>query len=169
MLLTPVHQRWAADLRWLFSEADGEMGLRSNFGALVAGLEGGGHSARVCHDVADRTMEAAERARTIRRALEDVPVWARVVLGVAFRRADGELALMAALTSAASEHRRSRTKRPIQEWLAKTRDNKSRERRLLYARLRSEASDVVEEALDLFARAMRGVADGDVRHDLVTR
>jgi hypothetical protein len=160
MFLTPARQRWAADLRWLFSESDGELGLRSNFGALVAGLEGGGHSASVSHEVSDRVMESAERARTIRRALESVPDWARVVLGVAFRRADGELALMAALTSAALEHRRSRTKRPIQEWLAKTRDNKSKERRRLYVQLRMEATDVVEVALDLYARAAREVGGG---------
>lgn len=155
MLLTPGRQRWAADLRWLYSESAGELGLRSNFGALVAGLEGGGHSARVSHEVSDRVMEAAERARTIRRTLESIPVWAQVVLGVAFRREDGELVLMAALSSAVREHHRSRTKRPIQEWLEKTRENTSGARRLLFAQLRSEVTDLTEEALDLYARATK--------------
>ena len=167
MLLTPAHQRWAADLRWFFLESDGEMGLRSNFGAVVAGLEGGGHTARVNHDVADRVMAAAERARHIRRTMEAeaVPVWAQVVLRVAFRREDGELALMGALTSAVREHRRSRTKRSIEEWLAKTRDSKSPERRLLYAQLRAEVTSLAEEALDLYAQAVREAGSGwDERH-----
>lgn len=160
MFLTPARQRWAADLRWLFSESDGELGLRSNFGALVAGLEGGGHSARVSHEVSDRVMESAERARTIRKTLEAIPAWARVVLGVTFRRADGELALMAALSSAVLEHKRSRTKRAVGDWLQRLRDNTSGAKRLVFEQLRNEATDLAEEALDLYARAAREVGGG---------
>lgn len=153
MMFTLSQQRWAADLRWLFHSADGAMGLKSNFAGMMASLEGG-HSARTVYDVDDRQLQAAERSRRIRRALELTPDWARVVLGVLFRRPeDGETALICALSSTAEEHRRSRTRRQLEDWLERTRTSSSAARRMLYVRLSDEASRVAGEALGLYAKA----------------
>lgn len=161
MIVKPSLQRWAADLRWLFTAADGELGLRSNFQGMVASLESGGRtSGRSDYDVTPQQIHAATRARTICQALEQMPVWARVVLGIAYRRNDGEAALMCALSSTTLEHRRSRTKREPRDWLERTRRSRSNQRRLMYAKLRHEATDLVEEALDLYAQARSELARG---------
>jgi hypothetical protein len=154
MTFTLSQQRWVADIRWLFHSADGAMGLKSNFSGMMASLEGGGHSARSSYDLDDRRLQAAERARHIRRALELTPDWARVVLGVLFRQTDdGEAALICALSTAVAEHKRSRTRRQLVDWLERTRCSSSNARRQLYVRLSMEASSVAGEALGLYAKA----------------
>lgn len=153
MILPPKMQRWAADIRWFFHSADGAMGLKSNFMGMVASLEGGGPSSRVAYEVDDRRLVAAERARLISRALELTPGWARVVIGLLCRTTDGEDVLLGALISTTTEHRRSRTKRPVKEWLERTRCSSSAARRMVYIRLDMEAAHVAGEALGLYAKA----------------
>lgn len=166
MLVTPGRQRLAADLRWLFTAADGEMGLRSNFSGMVASLEGGGHSAPSSFDPDDRKLQAALRSRRIRRSLDMVPDWARVVLGVVYRHpTGGESALICALSSTVAEHRRSGTKRGVADWLERTSTSKSAGRRLLYVKLRMEATELVEKALDLYAGARSELAAGRARQE----
>lgn len=158
MIFLPSQHRWVADIRWLFHSADGALGLRSNFAGMVASLEGGGYSARTSYDVDEHRLQAAERARRIRRALELTPDWARVVVGVLCRTPDGETALLCALTSTAEEHRRSRTKRQLADWLEKTRCSGSPARRKLYIRLEMEAARVAGEALGLYAKAYNSLS-----------
>lgn len=159
MFLTPARERWAADLRWLFRESAGAIGQRSNFGAMVASLESGrgGGQGRTSYDVDDRALQAAERVRHIGRTLDGLPVWARVVLALAYRAEDGELRLVGALTSTADRYRRSSTKHPVSAWLQKTRDSQAETRRRIWAMLRAEAADLLGEAVDLYAAAARRI------------
>lgn len=158
MLHWPTHERHAADLRFFFRDAAGAMGLRSNFGGMVASLEGGGFHPKPNHEVADHVLFAAERARRVLRVLEACPVWARVVLSIAYRHADGEQRLMGALTAASQEHRRSRTKRTLQDWLERMRKSKEPLRRKLYSDLRLNMLALLEEALESYTSAVGTLA-----------
>lgn len=63
-----------SDLRWLFTEASGELGLRSSYGAMVAVLQGGGGGDAEAATVAEeRRVEASVRARKIEAVLHRIP------------------------------------------------------------------------------------------------
>lgn len=158
MLHWPSHERHAADLRWYFRDSPGELGLRSNFGGMVASLEGGGWTPKPTHEVEERRLQAAERARRVLRALEGCPVWARVVLSIAYRYADGEQRLIGALSAAAQEHRRSRTKRSLADWLERMRKSKEPLRRKLYSDLRLNMLGLLEEALESYTSVVSTLA-----------
>lgn len=128
------------------------MGLRSNFSGMVASLEGGGFVPSPTHEVDERKLRAAERARNIITALDAVPVWARVVLGVAYRHADGEAKLIGALCSTNNEHKRSKSKRQLHDWLERQRLAKDSEKRRAYVRLREEARALLCRAVQVFGR-----------------
>lgn len=84
------------DLRWFFTQADGDMGLRSAFGGMLAALEASQYSKETarcdawmakpkrCHGASDRGPEdlllAAERERAIRQRLAAVSPRARDTL-----------------------------------------------------------------------------------------
>lgn len=162
MRLSSSDEEVAASLRWYFRESDGAMGLKSNFAGMVASLEGGGWTPRPSFEVDERRLQAAERARELRQVLDAVPVWACVVLRVAHRYSDGTAKLMAALTVVAREHRRSRSKRGIHDWLERLRTNKESLRRRLWLDFQAEAQDVLEEAFEEFRRA-RGTIEAQRR------
>jgi len=90
-----------SELRWFFADADGDMGLRSNFPAMVTSLQMGGRSGSVTPvsvELNDRWFEAATRSRLCRRALEAIgPVRAH--------------------RAARDAHQRSRSARSLEEWL----------------------------------------------------
>lgn len=67
--LAPHHE---ADLRWFFCESDGSLGLHSSFESMVERMQlaGAQMSVQVVHDVSDRLLEMAMRARQISRGLE---------------------------------------------------------------------------------------------------
>jgi hypothetical protein len=68
---TRLHPAVVTELRWLFVESDGALGLRSNYSGMVARLQAfrsGGFAKPFEYE--DQTIEAATRARRIRRALE---------------------------------------------------------------------------------------------------
>lgn len=116
-------------LKWFWQSADGEMGLRSNFGAMVAQLEGGHTGGGDLDDVEQRMLmrlEAAGRARQIRRAFENVPgahLWIlRAVFGSGARElpALGAVAPLAPYTRAALEaHAASGSDKTIEEWIVR--------------------------------------------------
>ncbi|MFN7133513.1 MAG: hypothetical protein ACK4N5_15660, partial [Myxococcales bacterium] len=64
-----------SELRWVFTEADGDIGLRSNFGAMVGLLEIGarsGSSQPLAYEIDPQRIEAAAAERRIRRALDAI-------------------------------------------------------------------------------------------------
>lgn len=147
-------QEASADLRWYFRDSAGAMGLRSNFGGMVAQLEGGGFHQRAGYEADQRALEAAERAREIRKALDASPVWAQVVLRIAYRLMDGERRLIGITTSAALAHARSRSKRELGEWLEKCRTSKDMGRKKEWAALRAESQGLLEDALSAYGLAV---------------
>jgi hypothetical protein len=136
-----IDPRVEAELRWYFTEADGDMGLRSLFPAMVARLEVGGRTGgRPITEMDDRWLLAASRARRISRALEllaaadlrraDAPPPAdrRVgdvqVLHCAFRAPEQDLPGWGSLTGVLPLSRRalsawcsSHSTRTFEEWL----------------------------------------------------
>ena len=62
------------DLRWLWELADGDLGLRSSFPAMLVQLETGGPPGAGCGviktELDPRALEAAQRCRELVRALE---------------------------------------------------------------------------------------------------
>ena len=155
MLIGSANERAAADLRWLFRDSEGALGLRSNFGGMIASLEGGGWTPKPTHEVDERVLQAAERRRKLLDILEEVPVWARVVLSGAYRYSDGENRLLGILSSAAQEYRRSKTRRGIADWIERIRLSKDQARRRTYAQLRLEATELLCEAFAAYYEAAR--------------
>jgi hypothetical protein len=145
------------EIRWFFRDAAGDMGLASNFGGMVAALEGGGFCPAPSYEISSSRLRAATEAREIRKALDTLAerdIAARVLVGVAFRGegADERHALIAAMTLAAEEHRRSRSRRPLPEWLEKQRTSKEQVRRRKFLQLRDHAKAKLDEALEAYAR-----------------
>ena len=64
-------RRAVADLRWYFTRAESECGLRSNYGGMIYRLAMGGHSTETpTYEIDDRVLEVAARGRQIERALK---------------------------------------------------------------------------------------------------
>lgn len=154
-----ARDRNAAELRWYYREAEGDMGLRSNFAPMVSRLQGvlGGGPLRL--ELDGRNVAAAGRARRVKAALEQLGVGQQYVLGVAFgnprepRNVEG---LVCTLKSAEEEWRLSRTTRTLPDWVARLgRLPTTQLRARLYARLRGEAERLLEEALDAYSAARR--------------
>jgi hypothetical protein len=144
-------ERIAADLRFFFRDAAGAIGLKSNFGGMVASLEGGGFNPRHTYEVDERKLQAAERARKISAVLDELG-WERVVLGVAYKYPDGDERLIGILATTKAEYKRSRTKRDLRDWLDRLRQNKDSGRRFTFALLRDEALQLLTRALDEYSR-----------------
>jgi hypothetical protein len=81
-----------SDLRWLFCEAEGEMGLRSSMGPMIDKLTAGttanrGSKPMGCTDEggpSDHAIEVVERWRRVTARLERLPTAQRRVLAVHF-------------------------------------------------------------------------------------
>ena len=155
------HDRPAeAALRWFWNEADGEMGLRSSFPAMVARLEcGGATGGKPIMEIGDHRIEAAGRARIISRALGELPERQRRVLCAAYGPYARELpglgaaAPVAPMTEAAqAAHRASGTDRSIEEWLVR-----------LCARVTSKKPRSSNAAERLAFKAIVGEAQGTLR------
>jgi hypothetical protein len=130
-----MHPRDEQDLRWYFAGwYEGEMGMRSSMGAMLANMERGyvgGQSGPPDLEMGERAMEAAERESRVRRALAvvkdrhpDSLKVLRVVYGPEQRHVEGwgPPALAAALLLvgvAHEEYSRSKTKLSLEAWLVR--------------------------------------------------
>jgi hypothetical protein len=91
------HASTIADLRWLFLESEGELGVRSNFEPMRARLECGGRTGgRPILEIDERSLDAAEKARYLRRAFEAMRVGCACPLAVACPRDSRECRLLRA-------------------------------------------------------------------------
>lgn len=151
--------RNAAELRWFFREAEGDMGLRSNYGGMVQRLQGvsGGGTMRL--ELDGRNIAAAGRARRVKASLLQLSAEHWGVLSVAYSQPGGMVNLagiMSLLKSTEAEHQLSRTTRPLPDWLERLgRRPTTSLRQRLYARLKGEAERFLEEALDAYSKARR--------------
>jgi hypothetical protein len=160
-----------ADLRWYWNEAEGDMGLRSNFAAMVACLELGGPAGGLpVHDDEEGRLKAAGRERRVRRAIELLSARDVTILVHAFGsgsrklppfgRATGVVPLTAAarLTWA-----NSGTTRPLGEWLVRLvcrvhggLGNRPAQDRALAQTIRREAESMLLGAMRAYAAARSG-------------
>lgn len=159
-----------ADLRWRFTQADGDMGLRSLYPGMVLKLQlaGGPPPTPVLRELDPRWVAAAERARLIDRALEQLQPQHRNVLWACYGdhqlpelHAYGDLAGLIP-DVAADHHRRSRTTRTLADWLARLARRAKKEP----AAARTHAA-ITREAEALLAQAAR--AYGGARREVRKR
>jgi hypothetical protein len=120
-----------AELRWVFNEADGDMGVRSNFMPMVARIQCPRDAAAVTSYEADwRQVEAASRDKVIRQALERVGGGKARVLELAYTELSHDAAqrleplgrvagVVLALPATIAAHAKSQTDRPLVEWLGR--------------------------------------------------
>lgn len=147
----------AAELRWLFRDSRGELGLKSNFGGVVARIEGGGPGSDA-HHVDMRRIEAATRARHISKVLDALPKTHFTVLFAAFAwDADHKLLwVMRETPEAVEEYGKSRSTRLMRDWLERlcvaARNEANYERRRVFARIHAAAEKLLREALNAYAR-----------------
>lgn len=146
------NEQAAANLRWYYRLSDGEMGLQSNFGSLVARLEGRGGTGQQT-EIDGRRLEAAARARRISKALEKLDQVPRKALRAAFGGGEALdlVSVVLMLPEASEAHRRSRTSRPIREWLKKLCATADPVRRRMFLELSRAAEQMVDSALSRFA------------------
>lgn len=162
-----------AELRWVFSEADGDIGLTSNYGAMVGLLEVGsrsGSSQPAAYEIDVERIEAAGRERRIRLALDAIGHRHAQVLRVQYGPgrapelpAFGELAGLAMFTSAAHRaHQASGTNRSLPDWLARLAERVRRNRAasdvrdlMVVNEIRREAEALLVAASGAYARARR--------------
>lgn len=156
--------RLEAELRWVFTEADGDIGLRSNFGAMVGLLEIGarsGSSQPLAYEIDTDRIEAAAAERRIRRALDEIGRTNAQVLRVQYGpgrapelQAFGSLAGLALFTDAAIRaHRDSQTTRELPDWLARLSDRVAKKKGAADPRERMMVGEIRREAEMLLARA----------------
>lgn len=161
-----------ADLRWYLRDARGELGLHSNYGGMVATLQGGGRSGDH-HRVDLRQMEAAARARRIEKALTHVGKEHLRVLYAAYSVDPDQrfVAVLAVLPEALEEHRRSRSTRSFGNWLARlfasARKGHDYGRRRLFAKLHSAADGTLRGALDAYTGQQNRDDEGGVLVDRI--
>lgn len=155
---TPAeHERAAADLRWFWMEAHGDLGLRSNFNAVVSLIEGASPSGRAGEPQV-HVLEAAARARHISRTLEAVTPHMVRILRLAFGGSDDRLRTLAIATmECADAHRRSRSLRPVAEWFdrlsAAARKGDDLERKRAWVKIQASAQQALSRALEAYVGA----------------
>jgi hypothetical protein len=150
------------DLGWFWSESDGELGLQSNFNAIVARIEGRSPEGSPT-EIDDRKLDAALRARRISRALGSLPPKVVRILFLRFADRDDKPVLLrlvdvaSELMITADHHRRSKSQRPLSAWTARLFQSDllslDLDRRRVLREIRSAAVDAVDAALVAFTRA----------------
>jgi hypothetical protein len=159
----------AAELRWYWADATGEMGVRSNFEAMRARIQrAASRGGKPNTDIDERCVEAATREKRIRRALAQVPDREAIVLVHAFGPGIRELPAFEAATGVVPLTRiarqawvKSGTNRTLEGWLARLLvrvhtgrssgpENLARDRALLNA-IRTEANQMLRAALQSYA------------------
>ena len=161
-----------ADLRWYFNESDGDMGLKSSFGPMVARLEAPlSRGGALILELDERKIAAASRARTVRRALESLQPQQAQTLREAYttrpdhpQRPDAlrrwrELAgLVDGSEVALTAWRRSGSKRTLTEWLERiVRPQASTTARASALELRREAEARLQGAMRAYSAARKRV------------
>jgi hypothetical protein len=117
----------AAELRWYWASATGEMGLKSNFEAICARIRlGVGLGGKLMAEMDERCIEAATRERHVRRALVKVSDRDAAILVHAFGPDTREIPVFGRATGVVPLTRVARntwansgTTRTLEDWLAR--------------------------------------------------
>jgi hypothetical protein len=117
----------AAELRWYWADATGDMGLKSNFEAMRARMQrAASRGGKPNVDIDERCVEAATREKHIRRALAQVPDREAVILVHAFGPGIREIPVFGPATGVVPLTRvarqawaKSGTTRTLEDWLAR--------------------------------------------------
>jgi phage-related minor tail protein len=120
-----IDGRTAAELRWFFIAAPGELGLTSNFGAMVSQLSAFGSRGGGAVAIDERKLHAAERARRIEQRLSKCTTATQRVLRRAFSVWDEDQSVVEFLlhnTWARDQWRTSKTNKSMRGWLERLRD-----------------------------------------------
>jgi hypothetical protein len=150
---TMLNARALADLKWFFTTAAGEIGLRSNFQAMVSQLSAFGTRSGGAVQVDERKLQAAERARAIQSRFAQCSSDAQNVLQLACSELDDDASVMAVVQRdprAAAEWQKSGTNRDLGDWLSRLRESTKTadyERARVWLRLKADALRRVEVAL----------------------
>jgi hypothetical protein len=159
----------AAELRWYWADATGDMGLKSNFEAMRACIQrAASRGGKPNVDIDERCLEAATREKHIRRALAQVPDREAIVLVHAFGPGIREIPVFGPATGVVPLTRVARqawlnssTNRSLEGWLARLLvrvhtgrssgpEHLARDRALLNA-IRTEANQMLRAALLAYA------------------
>lgn len=148
-----THDPYRADLQYLLlRDYEGDLGVRSSFGAMVSVLESGGHSGRdLTYDLTDDILDAAARLRRLSRRWAALPEAHQRTLRThygATRRVLPEwgdlgwLVLSRPLCHA--EHADSKTDKHIVAWLSRLPVRPAM--RPVYQRIRTDAMTALDSA-----------------------
>jgi len=169
------HPQDAAELAWFFNESEGAMGVRSNFGSMKARLEAPmSHSGVVATEMDERQVEAASRARLVRRSLEGIAPEHRDTLRAAYtaRRHTPErpdplkryrdlAGLVEHSPETARIHKGARSARPLLAWLERiARPGASLTARTLHNEVTRAAECQLAQAARAYAHSRKAVLAG---------
>lgn len=141
-----IHPGVADELTWRWQWADGDMGLHSNFNAMISMIERGGHSgARPMAEIDDRSILAAAKVRHIDRALARLDDRDVDMLFAVCGAPTGDMAALLRLIPIAHKaHARSGSAQAIDEWVAQ-----------LFAHVASRADPIAYRLADAIRRQSR--------------
>ncbi|MGC4114494.1 MAG: hypothetical protein QM765_07760 [Myxococcales bacterium] len=164
MGLPRINAHIAEDLTWYWNCAEGEVGVPSNFSAMVAAISLGQRptGGKASTELDEHLFYAARRLRRIARALERITAFDRGVLFAAFGPhahelpALGRAAPVAPLTMRARQaHRGSHTTRSIEDWLVRLTYRVSNQLGDDLAADRANAQAIAFEATHMLAASMK--------------
>ncbi len=113
-----IHPRVADELTWRWQQADGDMGLHSNFTAMIAMIESGGHGrGQLIAEIGEHCVKAAAKVRHIDRALAQLDGRdVEVLFAVCGAPTEDLAALLRAIPAARKAHALSGPQGPINAW-----------------------------------------------------
>lgn len=173
-LLRP-HPRDEQELKWFFNDAMGALGLKSGFPAMILNIQAPmSRGNTIAADIGEHLIAAASRERFILRTFERVARKHYDVLWAAYRAPElnetslpylahfGELgAVVRDSPLTAQVHARSRSTKPLLEWLARiARPQASPTAKSQAAEVRRDAERRLAEAGRAYAAAKREVLKG---------
>lgn len=156
----------AAELRWYWAAAQGAMGLRSNYMAIMGGgSRSAARSGKPVLDIDERCLAAATVEKRVRRALAQVSDREAAILVHAFGPDIRELAAFGPATgvvpltgTARQRWVASRSTRSLEDWLARLvvrvhtgRSNDLARDVVLLKAIRTEAEQMLRGALQAYA------------------
>ena len=167
----PQRRRWPqveASLRWFFLFSDADMGLRSNFPAMAYRIQvGPASSGPASYEMPERMIDAARKARRIKRVLDGLDDRTRELVRLAFgldevpseMKPYGFLARLVAQTQAAvEEHAKSQSSRSLADWLGRLPKRVTElEARRAFIRITAEAEQLREQTESAYVEMRRKV------------
>ena len=165
--MTNGNARIADDLTWYWNWAEGEVGVPSNYSAMVNAMRGGRRSSgALSREIDEGRFAAATRMRLISRALQRLDPLNHNILFAAFGPHARELPILekaapvAVLTKAArSAFQASHTNKSFEEFLLRLVHRASNGLGDHVAEDRANAHAIAAEATALLTRAMQAYSD----------